>query len=292
MTQRRDMPQICTFDDLFRRYDLAQMKTAAFSAVEDTAAHAARQDNPHGVTKAQVGLGSVENLSFANYIPKADIINDLVTGGTNKVLSAEMGKLIAGSNYTKTVVYREGNDCNNNTEEWVLGGGSSAVNYPDNIKFWYISTIHYNISAKKQIAYEYQGNAMYVRHRDSAGTWSEWVYSNKGVFDSLDAKYLPVSGANANGSYIQFPDGTMICRHFLSMPANTDNYTWVFPAAFVSSPLHVFTTNNYSYRADILLTVGGMQLTSVNVYPRLSSNAGLVPAPIGCYIILLGRWKT
>lgn len=69
------------------------------AAAQVSLGHSARTDNPHGVTKAQVGLGSVENLSFADYVAKADIVNDLLTGGTDKALSAEMGKQIANSGY-------------------------------------------------------------------------------------------------------------------------------------------------------------------------------------------------
>lgn len=66
MMQRRDVPKINTFDEFFRRYNLAEIEK------------------------------SISNLtfSFADYVAKTDIINDLVTGGTDKVLSAEQGKTI------------------------------------------------------------------------------------------------------------------------------------------------------------------------------------------------------
>ncbi len=181
MTTRRDVPKIGTFDELFRRYDLTEMKTTAASAAKEGSAHAARADNPHGVTKAQVGLGSVENLSFADYVAKADIVNDLLTGGVDKVLSAEQGKNIASSNYQKKAVYRPQNNCNDNIEEWVLGGGGGAsANYPNNTLFWYINTIHFSANAKKQIAYEYRSHSIYTRYY-YVGVWSEWKSEEKDI---------------------------------------------------------------------------------------------------------------
>lgn len=66
MMQRRDVPKINTFDEFFRRYNLAEIEK------------------------------NISNLtsSFADYVAKTDIINDLVTGGIDKVLSAEQGKTI------------------------------------------------------------------------------------------------------------------------------------------------------------------------------------------------------
>jgi hypothetical protein len=82
------------------------------AAAQVSLGHSARTNNPHGVTKAQVGLGNADNTAdadkplstavtnaLANYLLKSNIINDLVTGGTDKALSAEMGKQIANSGY-------------------------------------------------------------------------------------------------------------------------------------------------------------------------------------------------
>ena len=77
------------------------------AAAQASLGHAARADNPHGVTKAQVGLDSVDNTAdtdkplstavtnaLANYLLKSNIINNLVTGGIDKALSAEQGKTL------------------------------------------------------------------------------------------------------------------------------------------------------------------------------------------------------
>lgn len=74
---------------------------------EALSAHQARNDNPHGVTKAQVGLGNVDNtadvdkpISTAqqtainaklNNAANGGIVNNLTTNDSNKALSAAQG---------------------------------------------------------------------------------------------------------------------------------------------------------------------------------------------------------
>lgn len=78
------------------------------AAAQVSLGHSARTNNPHGVTKAQVGLGNADNTAdadkplstaalaeFSNYLAKTSIVDDLVTGGSGKVLSAEQGKILA-----------------------------------------------------------------------------------------------------------------------------------------------------------------------------------------------------
>lgn len=76
-------------------------------AASALAAHEARNDNPHGVTKAQVGLGNVDNtpdidkpLSTAqqtaldsklNNAENGGVVDNLTTNDTTKALSAAQG---------------------------------------------------------------------------------------------------------------------------------------------------------------------------------------------------------
>ncbi len=76
--------------------------------------HIADQNNPHGTDAEQLGLGNVDNTSDADKpvstaqqaainamgalkIDKTAIVNDLTTGGADKVLSAEQGKILQAS---------------------------------------------------------------------------------------------------------------------------------------------------------------------------------------------------
>ena len=44
------------------------------------------------LSTAESNISSINSNISTNYIPKSDIVNDLTTGGTGKVLSAEQGK--------------------------------------------------------------------------------------------------------------------------------------------------------------------------------------------------------
>jgi len=52
-------------------------------------------------------------------------------------------------------------------------------------------------------------------------------------------------GSNANGEFVKFADGTMICfRHFTSTAANP--LSWTYPAAFTTTPAIALTVNGGS----------------------------------------------
>lgn len=60
---------------------------------EDADAHAARTDNPHSVTKAQVGLGSVPNVSTNNQTPTYTAASSLTALVSGEKLGTAFGKL-------------------------------------------------------------------------------------------------------------------------------------------------------------------------------------------------------
>lgn len=249
MTIRRDTPRVTTFDELFRKYDFDGMQ---------------------------------RDISKLFTTPSVEIVNDLVTGGTGKALSAEQGKNIASSNYQKKAVYNPQNDCNDNIEEWVLGGGGGAsANYPDNNATWYVNTIHYTDVIRKQIAYEYNGDKMFMRHYLSS--WSAWA--------PLHTEY----GSNANGSYVKLADGTMICTGKKTYPstafAPTNNVYYavlsaiVFPAEFLAAPI---------VTASIEMgNIGAMQVSAITTTQFDSivlSDTSTARTPIVRYIAI-GRWR-
>ena len=88
-------------------------------------------------------------------------------------LDVEGDVYIGGSIYVKDrrVVYKSHSDANEITEEWVLGRNGS--NYPGD-GFWYINTIAYSSSARKQIAYGYMNGEVYTRYC-YGNEWTDWV---------------------------------------------------------------------------------------------------------------------
>lgn len=196
------------------------------------------------------------------------------------VLPAEFS-IVQGAGQRKAL-YSPQNDCNDNVAEWVLGGGGGAsANYPDNNVAWYVNTIHYTDVIRKQIAYEYNGDKIFMRHYLSS--WSAWA--------PLHTEY----GSNANGSYTKLPDGTMICTGKKTYPstafAPTGNVYYaglsaiVFPAEFLAAP---------TVTASIEMgNIGAMQIGGVTTTQFSSivlSAESTARAPIVRYIAI-GRWR-
>lgn len=98
------------------------------------------------------------------------------------------------------------------------------------------------------------------------------------------------SGTTANGTWVKFSDGTMICRHTVSVTttaANTQATTgWTFPAVFTTTPVVVATPANYN--SNQLITGGsdGTNMTTTSI--RLVSSSSGITVSMGC--IAIGRW--
>lgn len=92
-------------------------------------------------------------------------------------------------------------------------------------------------------------------------------------------------GSNANGEYVKFADGTMICSHVLSS-SNAGEVTWTFPASFSASPIPVGTAvaTNVDLRCYRVATISASNLTfSV----MLSTDAR---STTSARHIAIGRW--
>lgn len=195
------------------------------------------------------------------------------------VLPAEFS-LIQGAGQRKAL-YNPQTDCNDNVAEWVLGGTGEAANYPDNNVAWYVNTIHYTDVIRKQIACEYNGDRMFMRHYLSS--WSAWA--------PLHTEY----GSNANGSYVKLADGTMICTGKKTYASTTFAATGavfyavsgaaVFPASFLAEPVVTATVE--------MGNIGAVQVTSVTTSQFTSIVLSAEPTartPIVRYVAI-GRWR-
>lgn len=109
------------------------------------------------------------------------------------------------------------------------------------------------------------------------------------------------SGSNANGSWIKFGDGTMICwisanitcsssvSNVFGSTSGTTYYNtgaWTFPVEFVAAPTLCLTpgTNVNSAR---LVYSGTVSATTANWVAVTEVNNGQVRA----HLIAIGRWK-
>lgn len=79
--------------------EIVSATDASVAAVEaELNAHEARTDNPHAVTKAQVGLGNVDNTSDATKnAAVATLTNKTISGASNTITNIPIGSLNYGT---------------------------------------------------------------------------------------------------------------------------------------------------------------------------------------------------
>lgn len=178
------------------------------------------------------------------------------------------------------------NSTGNSSGSWTFVGVSSPV--PHNNLQPYIVT-NYIIKAKMTIV----TNGEVIQENDTATT--ENVYSASAVDNKL--AQIIESGSNANGSYIKYSDGTMICygstslnevsvSDYYSFCKRTNSLTITFPMEFDEVPnvtitnqgfgifsytINNITANNFSYYAF--------------TYPSGSNISGSLQ------YVAIGRWK-
>lgn len=93
-----------------------------------------------------------------------------------------------------------------------------------------VLVIRYASQWLSQIVFAANTSGLWLRRtQDNGTTWSAW------------APLTPNGGSNTNGSFTQFADGTMTCRHRLTTSA-AGTGTWIFPAAFANADTQVSLT--------------------------------------------------
>ena len=117
-------------------------------------------------------------------------------------------------------------------------------------------------------------------------------------------KHIKESGSNANGSYIKFDDGTMICYHELNTGVgNTANgviwfsplMSWTFPATFILRPEFYATPkviiNGGANPLCVSRVASGVHSsTSIgNLHVAYQASSATVNTRIS--IMAIGRWK-
>ncbi len=147
--------------------------------------HADRTDNPHLVTKAQVGLGNVVDK---------EQVNAIAVGSTS--------------------------DPNTTQEPYIL---TNHANSPGGGVYWHIHTYFYRNKTgnRAQIAIQYNGTGdnMYIRHY-YGGSWTAWTKvwhaGNDGPGSGLDADKLKGSDHRGVGGEVEHPVATTTTAGFMS----------------------------------------------------------------------------
>lgn len=108
------------------------------------------------------------------------------------------------------------------------------------------------------------------------------------------------SGSNANGRYVKFADGTMICTQFISLANNglsfeknnnSSNWwalkTFTFPAAFITDPKGLSASvKNDTGLGWASVRYGDIYTIQISIYDD-SDRSG---QPITCSYAAIGRW--
>lgn len=131
-----------------------------------------------------------------------------------------------------------------------------------------------------------------VYHRDN-------VVGSVGFSGGKNTGAIIESGSNANGSYVKFADGTMICRHrqggtglSLSAVSNmsyASGFSWTYPAGFASAPAISVTGSNQAnqFLFGSANTPNASGFTYAILGQSASSNVSLAVD-----LIAIGRWRT
>jgi hypothetical protein len=128
------------------------------------------------------------------------------------------------------------------------------------------------------------GGSLTLKVDDALATDEEMNISNGGI----------ESGSNVNGSWIKYPDGTLICRFIDPVISNVNIVagsvfrsapkTYTFPMAFVGVPNFSYSSGNASIGWGSATTLNS---TSVEIYSLGYTSA----ATQYMGYIAIGRWK-
>ena len=126
---------------------------------------------------------------------------------------------------------------------------ATATGAPTTGLYWSVLHIAHAVDGTaSQLALRSAGvaaNEMWLR-RKAGGNWSAWakVFHSENLLGTVSQSAgVPTGavierGANANGEYVKFADGTLICttsgRTLAYSTADLVTYTWTFPAPFVA----------------------------------------------------------
>jgi hypothetical protein len=95
------------------------------------------------------------------------------------------------------------------------------------------------------------------------------------------------NGSNADGEYIKFSNGTMICQIFTVSTGGSGEATWTFPFTFANTNIVISGTplgqNRY--------ITPGSGVTSTTVASFRAYITGGALTTIDCHLSAIGRWK-
>jgi hypothetical protein len=179
---------------------------------------------------------------------------------------------------------------------------TTTTGLPAALAGWVMLHIQGETNTATQIALRTTVDDLRIRRR-TAGTWGGWVtvYHTANVLAAVaQVAGVPTGGvlergSNANGEFVRFADGTLICtRTNLSVTnastavgqlfRSSANVTWTFPVAFSAAPVVKSDCDN----ADCWATVGAAP-TTTTVQLRAVSPVSQAAA-LTIRAVATGRW--
>lgn len=147
---------------------------------------------------------------------------------------------------------------------------------------------------------EYDNTESELVAADVQGAIDETVRAVNSHKAEMASKHIAETGSNANGEYIKFDDGTMICRKFgTSIVGSGTIHTETsitFPAGFAESPVVTITAKRRDPESTIKPFVGLVPLVSTSVINtlRIFYCDGSVLETSNTFtfdVVAIGRWK-
>ena len=109
--------------------------------------------------------------------------------------------------------------------------------------------------------------------------WSDWTNIGEEV------------GSNSKGTYIKYPNGTMICRSSFSIEANSSEKSFDFPLSFKDTSYNVIISNTYANSKKIIFSTTNPDKSYFTIYPVQLENGGTPTVLVQGNYIAIGTWK-
>jgi len=182
--------------------------------------------------------------------------------------------------------------------------------FPPGGTFWWITTQRtYTGETRFQLAYSYSSTGTpsgadtttWYRTCSGTGVWGPWVrlLTNAGIVGTVaQSGGVPTGaiierGSNANGEYVKFADGTMICTLSRSDTLNSAPIgqvhrsavpAWNFPASFAVAPIVTINISGPTTWGN----PGSVNTTSM--LEGFIWSAGALASSGTCRLLAIGRW--
>jgi hypothetical protein len=192
-------------------------------------------------------------------------------------------------------------DLNSLTASGIYRSNNTTANRPAGMDYTTVTHSVRSSGEMTQAAVNLTGVTRVAVRCKVAGAWVDWEYLNPTVGTVSQSGGIPTgaiieSGSNANGYYIKYADGTMICRHYASSTeaiATSNNVfgyitastiTWTYPVAFIAEPSVLGAGDGVTCSVAIL-TISSSSAAYVVTSVNVSSSSHRARS-----LFAIGRW--